>query len=36
MRKPMVKTFDELNERNFTIFLFDGAEKFLGDEFVKR
>jgi hypothetical protein len=36
MRKPMIKTFDELNEKNFTIFFNFGAEKTLGDEFMKR
>jgi hypothetical protein len=36
MRKPMIKTFDELNEKNFSIILLPEAKEVLGDEFVKR
>jgi hypothetical protein len=36
MRKPMIKTFDQLNENNFTIMVLKGAERLLGDEFMRR
>jgi hypothetical protein len=36
MRKPMIKTFGELIEKNFTFFFFPHIEPYLGEEFVKR
>jgi hypothetical protein len=36
MRKPRIKTFDELNEKNFTIFVPKEPERHLGEELVRR
>jgi hypothetical protein len=36
MRNPILMTFAELNERNFTVVIFKNAEVLLGKEFVKR
>jgi hypothetical protein len=36
MRKPRIKTLDELNQANFTIILNEQAEILLGKEFIKR
>jgi hypothetical protein len=36
IRKPMIKTFDELNEKNFSIIIAPGAEHILGVDFVER
>jgi hypothetical protein len=36
LRKPRIKTLEELNERNFSILIDDNLKSLLDDEFIKR